>query len=208
MLIERVRELLFSDPAVAAAVLSITRDEGVITVILSEPICNGSPDTPAPVPTVATNSIELRDETVKTPYSAPFVNWLKSIGAGWTAPRWRFKASQKELVRGKLIELFGTDGTPVETTTIDVSADWRLEVENGLYLGGWCLASRLDRDSRVIESPFIAIMAGGWKPSGGSRKSPSVQVTDGTKIRVEGLPTSVVVAFRDKHPTLVAVANP
>jgi len=207
MLIERVCELLSSDPAVAAAVLSITRDKGVITVTLAERIGNGSPAAPVPVPTVATNSIELRDETVKTPYSAPFVNWLKSIGAGWTAPRWRFKASQKELVRGKLIELFGTDGTPVETTAINFSPDWRLEVENGLYLGGWCLASRLDRDSRVIESPFIAIMAGGWKPSGGSRKSPSVTWTDGTRIRVEGLPTSVVAAFRDKYPTLVSAAN-
>ncbi len=146
---------------------------------------------------------------IKSPYHPSLPPGAKKLGGKWDGKAWRFDSRLEREVRDLLVQIYGWDGSyPVRVADVRVildrlPEDWRWD--RSLWLLGRELASRPGRDADVKLGPGVVLEAGGFPPSGGSRKYPALKWHPGTALRVLDVPLPKIDAVREKHPEAIEV---
>jgi hypothetical protein len=146
---------------------------------------------------------------VRSPYHPDFPPRARNLGGKWVHndQEWVFDLRLEEEVRKLLVRIYGWDGTyPVLIADVRVILDrlpskWR--EDRSIWLLGRELVSRPGRDARVKLGPGVALEAGGFPPSGGSRKYPALKWHPGTVLKVFDVPVAKIEAVREKHPEAI-----
>jgi hypothetical protein len=146
---------------------------------------------------------------VRSPYHPAFREGARELGGKWDRDReeWLFDPRLEQEVRALLTRIYGWDGTyPVLIADVRVSLDglpdkWR--EARSLWLLGRELAYRPGRDARVRLVPGVKLEAGGFPPSGGSRKYPALEWKPGTVLKVFDVPVARIDALRAKYPEAI-----
>jgi hypothetical protein len=147
---------------------------------------------------------------VRSPYHAAFPPEARNLGGKWDRGRgeWVFDPRLEEQVRALLTRIYRWDGTyPVLIADVRVILDRLPEDWRGyrsLWLLGRELASRPGRDAPVEMGPGVSLEAGGFPPSGGSRKYPALKWRPGTVLKVLDVPVAKIDALRAKYPKAIA----
>jgi hypothetical protein len=146
---------------------------------------------------------------VRSPYHPNFPPGARNLGGKWDRGRgeWVFDPRLEEEVRALLTRIYGWDGTyPVLISDVRVILDglpdkWR--EDRSLWLLGRELAYRPGRDAPVKLGSGVKLEAGGFPPSGGSRKYPALEWKPGTVLRVFDVPVGRIEASRAKLPEAI-----
>jgi hypothetical protein len=146
---------------------------------------------------------------VRSPYHPDFPPEARKLGGKWDRERgeWVFDPRLEKEIRALLVRIYGWDGTyPVLIADVRVilaglPEEWR--EDQSLWLLGRELVSRPGRDARVQLGPGVSLEAGGFPPSGGSRKHPALEWHPGTVLKVFDVPVAKVDALRAKHPKAI-----
>lgn len=109
---------------------------------------------------------------VYSPYHPTFIQKARKLNGKWKSPHWIFDARDEQRVRDVCIAVYGTDGAPVETTTVQMRVD--NVRDDQLYAYGRCVLSRPARDSRVKLGDGVIILEGHFSSSCGSRNNPQI----------------------------------
>jgi hypothetical protein len=96
-------------------------------------------------------------------------NW-RELGGKFSGGAWLLP--DNKTTRETLVELFGAKSELVE---VEVPAS-RARGDAIVQIGGYVLAQRRDRDSRVCMPDGVSLLRGRFSASGGSRKSPRVEI--------------------------------
>lgn len=130
---------------------------------------------------------------VKAPYHPRLPEKFKSIGGQWNAKRgaWVFHTAHEDKVRQALRRVFGTDGAPVQTTTVRYTVTERDAREGELWLYGRKAVWRPGRDRPICTHPTVAVVSGGFPPRGGSRKYPEIGGA-GTVLEIVDVPVTLL----------------
>ena len=153
-----------------------------------------------------------------SPYHPDAVTRAQQLGGTWDRGRraWRFAPSQLAAVRQLCRAVYGVDpageAPPRVTVRVALDALPHAVVDTGsLYLLGRLLLRRFARDSRVQLGEGVAVVTGGFAPSGGSRQHPRISPLAGTVLQVEDVPRPLAEATAERLPgalTLLAAADP
>lgn len=143
---------------------------------------------------------------VKSDYSLDFVEGARKLGGRWNAAQktWDFDLRDEARVRALLIEVYGTDGEPVKTCTVQIKADKYRNCESVEFFGR-SLAWRPSRDAAVRLHPSVSVIAGGYPDSGGSAKYPSVDFSEGTILEVKDVPLSLALNAVESYDNFTIV---
>jgi hypothetical protein len=132
-----------------------------------------------------------RDLLVKSPLHADWTASAKGLRGMWDRARggWRFDDVRSlDLVREKLLNVYGECGDPVEHATVRVELEGDLPA--ALYGFGRLLADRGGRDSRVDLGTRVLLVKGAFREWGGSAKYPRIGEVEGVVIEVRDVPVS------------------
>lgn len=124
---------------------------------------------------------------VKSDYNEFFIKRARTLQGKWKNPFWVFPEENEELVRATLLEVYGEDGRPCETVTVDLNLD-EYDYDDEVVIDTIVVATRPGRDHAVKLSANVLLLKGEFKSSGGSTRYPSVTAYNGTVIRVKKLP--------------------
>ena len=111
-----------------------------------------------------------QDNTLRVtgPYSEENNTRWRSLGGKFSGGAWILP--DNDTSRETVAELFGTKSEEVDVL-VPKSKTSGYQI---LQIGGYVLAQRRDRDSRVQMPDGVSLAAGEFSSSGGSRKSPAV----------------------------------
>lgn len=127
---------------------------------------------------------------VKSDYNPEFIEKAKCMQGKWNAPFWDFPEENEEVVRNLLLSIYGEDGTPCESVTVDIVLD-DYSYGRELTLDTLLIASRHCRDYSVKLSSNAIVVSGRFSGSGGSVKHPAVTHDPGTVVRVKNVPVTI-----------------
>lgn len=116
--------------------------------------------------------------TIRGPYSESNNRTWRELGGKFSGGAWQLP--DNETTRNKVAELFGTKSEVIE---ILVPAD-KATGTDILQIGGYVLAQRRGRDSRVEMPPGVSLAFGRFPASGGSVKNPRVAADATTLFRL------------------------
>lgn len=125
--------------------------------------------------------IEVIEGTVHVvgPYSTENNDVWRSLGGKFTGGRWVMP--DNETTRQKIAAMFGTKSEEVEVLV----PNERLTDGEIVQIGGYVLAQRRGRDSRVEMPDGVSLAAGYFPSSGGSMKHPRVGIGEGNVFRLK-----------------------
>ena len=134
---------------------------------------------------------------VESTYNATFVRLAKTVQGKWEKPYWVFPLDNEERVREILMEVYGEDGRPCETVSVDLLLD---EYCHGdwIFFGNLLLVKRTERDLSVRLAPNVMVAKGSFLGCGGSRNYPRVTYKEGTIIRVKDIPRALYDKYKDE----------
>lgn len=126
--------------------------------------------------------ITLEDGTigVRGPYSESNNSQYRSLGGKFSNGKWTLP--DNDTTRKTLAELFGERSEEVEVLAPAESCTGKYGTI--VQLGGYVLAQRRGRDSRVEMPSGVSLAAGRFRSSGGSVKNPRVSLDDDVIFRV------------------------
>lgn len=127
---------------------------------------------------------------VKSDYNPAFIEKSKNMQGKWNAPYWDFPEENEEVVKNLLLSIYGEDGTPCESVTVDISLD-DYSYGRELTLDTLLIASRHCRDYSVKLSSNAIVVSGRFSGSGGSVKHPAVTHDPGTVVRIKNVPVTI-----------------
>lgn len=136
--------------------------------------------------------------TARTPYHPDFPKKARAISGKFRGGAWTFDARDEQRVRDLCHEIYGTDGTPVDTITIRIDAD-NAPNEPTWWAFGRMIAERKYRDSAVRLGNGVVIVDGGFPQRGGSTKRPRLDAYEGTVLEIRDVPAG--------HPDLTEYAD-
>jgi hypothetical protein len=144
---------------------------------------------------------------VRSPYHPQFPPEARKLNGKWDGQEWVFDPRLEEKVRALLTQIYGWDGTyPVLIADVRVILD-RLPEDwwenRSLWLLGRELAFRPGWNARVKLGPGVVVADGGFPPSGGFRKHPSLAWEKGTVLWVMDVPVAKIEAVREKYPEAI-----
>jgi hypothetical protein len=136
---------------------------------------------------------------VSVPFCEEFNTAARQLGGKFdrATTAWILDQRHEDRIRERLIGLFGTDGQPVETVTIEINLDLYPNPDgsaDSLRIGGWELLKKRYRDSAPALNGCAAI-AGQLHSSGGSRNNPRITWEPGTVIEATQIPASLIDAM-------------
>ena len=101
---------------------------------------------------------------VESTYNAKFVRLAKTVQGRWEKPYWVFPIDNEERVREILMEVYGEDGRPCETVSVDLILD---DYGHGdcIFFGDLLLANRPGRDVRVRLASNVMVAKGNFNAS-------------------------------------------
>ena len=118
--------------------------------------------------------------SVKGPYSTSNNDTWRKLGGKFTDGRWVIP--DNDTSRHEVSNLFGSKSPLVEVAVSDEHPS--VFGYGSRQIGGYVLASRRGRDSRVEMPAGVSVVSGSFPSSGGSAKSPAVYATVGTVFRL------------------------
>lgn len=132
---------------------------------------------------------------VSVPFCEEFNTAARQLGGKFdrATTAWIIDQRHEDRIRERLFEFFGTDGSPVETVTVEIdldAANWR--GDDKMMIGGWEILRKSYRDTAPAVRPGGAVIAGQLLHSGGSRNNPRITWADGTIIEVADFPASLI----------------
>ncbi|RPJ97237.1 hypothetical protein CW357_00780 [Rummeliibacillus sp. TYF005] len=137
---------------------------------------------------------------VESPYNLKFVEYARRMKGKFdrSTKRWEFKEDDLEVVKQRLIDVYGEDGISVVTkVVVDIclmEAEWLNESsEASQFIAfGRTLATRSSRDREVfIGDDDVILKAGNFPKKGGSSKYPSLDYDEEVVMRVKNIPLSL-----------------
>lgn len=139
-----------------------------------------------------------------TPYHPDFVKRAKQLNGrfgdltlkGKLVKAWFFDARDEARVREVCVLVYGTDGTPTETTTLRVNVSAcceRVGVNESLMVAGRQVAFRPSRDVEVKLGEGVLLVSGSFPLSGGSTKYPELKPSEGTVAIVRDVPVAAAL---------------
>lgn len=140
-------------------------------------------------------SIEVNNDTITVsgPYSEENNTRWRSLGGKFRDNKWLMP--DNDTSRQVVAELFGSKSEEVEV----LIPMRQLPNGNIIQIGGYVLAQRRSRDSRINMPEGVSLAAGTFPPSGGSAKHPRVNASDDAVFRLR-----CRASFADKHNLLRA----
>lgn len=145
---------------------------------------------------------------VTCPYSRAFCDFAHMRKAVWSDEKkvWMFDARDEFAVRGTLVEIFGTDDYEA-CQKVDVRVKVALLNRDGssLFFLGRELAWRKYRDWAVSLGEGVAVVAGGFPPSGGSRGTPMLSPRADTVLEVRDVPISLAERAKAQYPEAIEI---
>ncbi len=132
---------------------------------------------------------------VDSPYDPEFVTRARQLGGKCDRPtgQWVFDIEAAELVRQTCLELYGSDGSPVETVDIQVTARALLDVgpdAGGVTtarLAGRPLVQAWDFDKGARTAEGVLVVSGSIETAG-THDEPRVRIPEGTVLSVREMP--------------------
>lgn len=137
---------------------------------------------------------------VKSPYHPDFPRWAKRLGGKWRDKCWIFAVRDEDSVRDLCHTCYGTDGE-TEIETVDV----RIKIRGGeqtVWACGRRIAYRPERDSDVILGENVIVVSGDFTRSGGSRRSPIIEVLghEPVVLEVRNVPIDMARSVTEANP--------
>jgi len=127
---------------------------------------------------------------VTSPYNGNFVVSARNLGGRWNAAAkaWEFDSRDEGDVRSLCLEIYGTDGSPVETCTLKISfPEGAYAQTDSLAVAGRVIARAWGRDSGAKLGDGVRLIEGKFS-SGGSRKNWDTNAARGTIVLVRDFP--------------------
>lgn len=121
--------------------------------------------------------ITKKDIKVVSPYLPELPAKARQLGGVWDGACWVYPLAVLRAVRRLYLSLYGEDGTP--QAYYDVEVEYYGNVGEGkrqFFDLGRLIFSRYRRDAAVRTGDFVTLLDGGFYPSGGSAKYPSIGV--------------------------------
>ena len=116
---------------------------------------------------------------VQAPYHPDMPPKARDLGGRWDGKQsvWTFDPRDERAARDMLIAIFGTDGSPVDTTTVLHEVTSKEAAAPQLWLYGRKIAERIGRDSRVQLGHGVRYVNSGetFPSRGGSTKYPALE---------------------------------
>lgn len=142
-----------------------------------------------------TVTITRHDTTVAVaaPYDPQFPKRAHELGGQWNGSdrRWEFSARDEQRVRDLCRTIYGTDGTPTPTVTVQIACgQTNAQYTQELRMLGRRMVYRPARDARVVFGAGVIVLAGGFPSSGGSVKNPRLEFQEGTILEVRDVPAA------------------
>lgn len=140
--------------------------------------------------------------SVKSPYHNDFVKRARELGGKWNHPvanAWNFSPRHEALVRQLCLDVYGTDGTPVDTVIVHVNLD-KVSLYDELFVGPVQALKKWGRDSRPQLGVGCVVVQGGLHASGGSRNHPRITFDVGTVIEIPGVPAPFAEKLMAEEP--------
>ena len=132
---------------------------------------------------------------VQAPFHPDLPAKSRDLGGRWDARQtaWTFDVRDEAAVREMLVSIFGTDGSPVETTTVLHQVTSTEAAAPQLWLYGRKIAERLTRDSRVRLGEGVRYVNSGetFPSRGGSTKYPALEGA-GIVLEIRDVPVTLV----------------
>lgn len=132
---------------------------------------------------------------VQAPFHPDLPAKSRDLGGRWDARQtaWTFDVRDEAAVREMLVSIFGTDGSPVETTTVLHQVTSKEAAAPQLWLYGRKIAERIGRDSRVRLGEGVRYVNSGetFPSRGGSTKYPALEGA-GIVLEIRDVPVTLV----------------
>lgn len=154
---------------------------------------------------IAIKEVKMQDGSQKirldSPYHPELPKRAKAMGGKFNgdAKAWYFDLRTLDAVRQMCVSVYGIDplAEPEEMVNVRIFNDIdNLPGDQTVWAMGREIISRPSRDASVRVGQGVAIVAGGFKSSGGSRNNPSIgSCLPGTVIEVFDVPRSVAEAW-------------
>lgn len=130
---------------------------------------------------------------ILAPYHPDAISRFRALGGAWDGTRWLFDPRDEARVRDIAVAVYGTDGTPhgvvdVRVVLTAARAAVRWESDASMFLLGRQIARRAARDYRVQLGDGVAVIAGAFAATGGSRANPAIGSLDGITVEVRDVP--------------------
>jgi hypothetical protein len=137
---------------------------------------------------------------VRAPYYPDFASKAKGMGARCQAGVWRFSRLQEGAVREALWEVFGTDGAPVETVTVQVALSEAEADEASVWGLGRRLVRRAYHDAHVQLDAQTRTVAGVFPAASGASGRPTLGHRGQVVLEVRQVPRALAEAAAQKDP--------
>ena len=128
---------------------------------------------------------------VTSPFNLNFVDAARNLGGTWSKPHWVFDFRDEARVRDKLIDIFGTDGSPdlnADVVTLRVTAhDGISQLHGAVVIAGRVVAQAWSRDSDAKLGEGVVFLSGG-AASGGSVENWRTFVTNDSVFEIRDVP--------------------
>lgn len=125
---------------------------------------------------------------VYSPYHEEFVSFARDLSGSWNGEAWEFDSRDEERVREKLFDVYGTDGTGVETVDVRMTTDEDGKKEDLTAFGRVVLRLR-SRDQKPALGDGVVLIEGTLK-GGGSRQYPKWNAKDAV-LEVRDVPVTL-----------------
>lgn len=143
-----------------------------------------------------------------TDYNPALVKRLRGLNGTWSseAKAWYFPADLLPQLRQVCLDIYGIDPlaeSPADL--VDIRMVYNPDYDTGtssdsFWLFGRELLRRPGRDVSVKPGEGVSILAGGFRPTGGSMRYPSLgSAEENTTLLVRGVPRESAVAFITEH---------
>lgn len=134
---------------------------------------------------------------VKTPYNSKFVKTCRSLNGEWDGECWTFPLDLKDIIRERMMEIFGRDDRPCKLFTVKVTAvNGFYEARKGIELFGRPICQAFGRDGGTRICKGVSFVKG-IPDSGGSIKNWSTEIPEGCVFIVRNVPEKMIEKERE-----------
>lgn len=124
---------------------------------------------------------------VQSPYHPDFPPAARQLGGKWRNSCWNFAAKDEARVRALCQDIYGTDGSPVETVTLRLVGGFEGDTSEW-YLAGRQIARKRYRDCCPDQGDGVVVIHGEFLERGGSRNYPKITYTKDLVVEIRDVP--------------------
>lgn len=129
---------------------------------------------------------------LRCPFHPDLSPLMRKLNGRWNPPLWYLDEEDEDTVRNICYDIYGTTGNDnpeLVTVRLQVSEDEDIEaLQQGVFLGGRCIARATGRDSGAKLGPKVVVTEGRAPRSGGSMKNWRTIVPAASVLEIRKLP--------------------